>query len=671
MHRSRTQSVRTTCTLYFIVFSSVYTKLSIALLFAAFLLQPIAPAYANESVTTENELVESTEQLAETAEDPEPKEKKLSQSDDTEVDEIVSDETEPDTTDETTRSSTEGNGITDVQTDETNDVSDTANQDESDGSKVNAVVSAEGVHTDAADEEVNVTDQQTDESSEAATSTSNEVADIENTAATIASTDSEDQDSQIASSTNKQRTSINDDSGSSAEDAANDALGVDATSTPATASSSVKQGSDVNDQKESEEKTQAESAEDMVRDTGESQLATSTQTTGTTTGKMMKTGSTATTTVEAERRTEVQTLSTAINDANRHQFSVDECVSVGGGAFYCNQNETEESKLLHEDGVYAAPDSDGDMEIFVRVKGVVEQLTDNLYDDAAPYFDPLSQRVVWHALKNDRYQIAVYDFATQETKYLTAATYNNMEPVAYGELIIWQAWIDSDWEIVLFDGASTTVLTDNNVHDVAPHVRGDYIVWQTQFIDGWQVAIYDQNSGSIEYVENGSGGLVENPRFVLVYDSEEANGDVRTYGYDFDSKLAIPLSSLPRPLPERLPEPDTTGEERALVQSKPTPREEVVIGTRTGTNTSSTLTPNSTTTPNVVMATSSDIIIPPLQPTAATTEDTQATSSPEVSIDNVDMRAIFSESTTTSSSTDHIEDVIIPPTASTTDAQTE
>jgi len=255
------------------------------------------------------------------------------------------------------------------------------------------------------------------------------------------------------------------------------------------------------------------------------------------------------------------------HNSSAYQFSNSECTTVGDGSFYCSSEDS--APELKKDGVFSAPDADGDLEIYVRLNGEEQQLTKNVVDDSAPYYDALSERIVWHTEVNDRYQIMSYDMNTKETEQITSETYNNMEPVAYGKLTLWQAWIQNNWEIMQYDGAEVKQLTDNSFHDVAPHMRSGYIVWQSQFEDGWKVSIYDEATGHIEYVDTEAGTKVENPRFVLVYDSTNAAGDVETFGYDPDNKTSFVLGSIPTELPEELPEPDQTGETRALIQSKP------------------------------------------------------------------------------------------------------
>lgn len=345
-----------------------------------------------------------------------------------------------------------------------------------------------------------------------------------------------------------------------------------------------------------------------------------------------------------------------INDSNRFQFSTKECVSVGDGAFYCSQPETEETEATS--AVYAAPDEDGDMEIFVRVSGEEVKITDNIFDDAAPFFAEAENRVVWHSLINDRYQIMSYDIDTNRTSQLTDSPFNNMEPIMVGDMILWQAWIQDNWEIVMYDNYDITQLTNNDVHDVAPSIKDNYVMWQTQFPEGWKVAVYNLETKTADYVdvENLSGAL-ENPRLVLLLDHVDENGNRQMIGYDMETKQPIALGAIPAPLPDELPEPDQTGEERALVQVKPTLKEgeESALDSdddlgNSSFNPNPDLSTAAGTTPTTIASTT-DIVIPPY---------VAATNTPVVITETlVDPVVVLPT------------DVVIPPFSSSTDSSIE
>ena len=362
----------------------------------------------------------------------------------------------------------------------------------------------------------------------------------------------------------------------------------------------------------------------------------------------------ATTSTSSVTNTDDEMSGVAINisDENRHQFSVNDCISVGNGAFYCTEQTS--APTYESDGVFSAPDSDGDLEIFVRVNGEESQLSFNQVDDAAPYYDARSKRIVWHRLVNDRYQVISYDTTTHQETQLTNTDYNNMEAVAFGDVTLWQAWVSDNWEIIKHEAGDIEQLTDNDAHDVAPRMKNGYVVWQTQFNDGWRVAVYDETEKTIEYIDNIDRPTVaENPRFVLVFDQIDHNGDVHTLGYDFENKETIRLGSLPQELQDELPEPDDTGEERALVQFKPTTRESK---TTSIDNSNDTDTEDSK---NNLATSSTDIIIP----AAATTTPPKAVAGEQTET--------FEPTLTASSTTQNIDipSVVIPPLATSTDVE--
>lgn len=255
------------------------------------------------------------------------------------------------------------------------------------------------------------------------------------------------------------------------------------------------------------------------------------------------------------------------------QFDKDSCVSVSDGSYYC-QSETSEGSV-RSDGVYAFPDKDGDLEIFVQAGDDLTQLTFNTEDDSSPHFDGESNTMVWHRLINDRYQIISYDVTSGEETQLTDDNVNNMEPTRSGSFTVWQQW-DNNWEIVLYDGKTKRQLTHSVEHDVSPSIRNGLVVWYklTEGSDK-SIQLYNIKTAEFTTIEDSDGGTISNPRMVVVYETTYENGDVVTKGYDLVTGEIISLDAIPVELPDTLPNPDSTGETRALLQSKVTTKEDV------------------------------------------------------------------------------------------------
>lgn len=343
-------------------------------------------------------------------------------------------------------------------------------------------------------------------------------------------------------------------------------------------------------------------------------------------------------------------IESAETDGNPFSFSENECVSVGDGSFYCSSAEDAPAPL-GTDRVFSAVDADGDKEIYVEKGGELTAVTENFLDDDAPYYDERSETIVWHRLIDGRYQIVSYDLETAEETVLTNDRYNNMEPSRYGDVTVWQGWVGNDWEIMLMEDGEITMLTDNTWNDVVPNVNGAYVVWQSFEENAWRVKVYDTITGEVTTIDDAEGASVENPRFVLVYDSKRENGDVETKGFDLERKEAVPLSASPAPVPESIPDPDQTGEDRALIQTvtqlKPKTEGEEDVPDDVPMAGGEPNPTGSTTTPSVI----SDVVIPPFDAGTTTEELHEEAPAEETAPD-----------------TGHIEDVVIPATPATGDA---
>lgn len=343
---------------------------------------------------------------------------------------------------------------------------------------------------------------------------------------------------------------------------------------------------------------------------------------------------------------ETVTLSAITTDENRFVFGKSECVSAGDETFYCTKGAPLATPI-RSDRVFSAVDSDGDKEIFVERGSIVTQVTSNNVDDDAPYFDELTNSLVWHRLIDGRYQIISYDIEKGEETQITHDRFNNMEPHRYGDTTVWQGWIGNDWEIMMLVGDELTMLTDNTVHDITPSINGDHVVWQSFEGDSWKMKVYDIRTKQIQTIEDSAGGSVENPRFVLVYDTKLNSGDVETRGFNLETGEVVSLGAKPVPVPEDIPDPDQTGEKRAIVSPVVQPKTKI--------------DESDDDTPDVVGGNeppeddngiqNSDIVIPALD-IGTTTQSVGTSTVMDVTIPMLD--------TTSSSSVAHIEDLVIP-----------
>ncbi len=254
------------------------------------------------------------------------------------------------------------------------------------------------------------------------------------------------------------------------------------------------------------------------------------------------------------------------------QFNKDSCLAVEDGSFYCQQATTTTTHV--EEGLLSLPDADGDLEIYLKRGEEFIQITHNTADDASPYYDPASDSIVFHRFIDERYQIVVYDVASKEEVLLTDTSTNNMEPFRADNYIAWQHWDNDAWQIMLYDGAEIKQLTSTVEHNLAPVIRNNLVVWHRIMYSEKTIEVYDLSSGAYMTIRDDNGGTITNPRMVLVYDATMENGDTMTRGYDLVTGELTSFTSEPAPVPTELPEPDSTGETKALLTTKSGSKEE-------------------------------------------------------------------------------------------------
>ncbi len=252
---------------------------------------------------------------------------------------------------------------------------------------------------------------------------------------------------------------------------------------------------------------------------------------------------------------------------DRFTIGEHECMVLEDGNFYCSKAGdagVPDAEDFGPSRVAAREDHQGDKEIFLLESGKTVQLTFNDYDDLAPMQDSATLRIAWHALINERLQIMLYDRTTGATRQITDTTYNNSNPYLYGDTLVWQAWVDNNWEIYMAEQLNRqeptiTRLSENSRHDMFPKIFDTYITWEAETVDGWHVVIYDRETERFSLVKKRGDGKYENPRFALLIDNRSEDGAIETIGYDVANDEEIPLTPIPMPAPDPVTPVDDTG----------------------------------------------------------------------------------------------------------------
>ncbi len=273
----------------------------------------------------------------------------------------------------------------------------------------------------------------------------------------------------------------------------------------------------------------------------------------TSTGNIATTSATSTDEVDFESE---ENVTVAKNAENKYTFAEGDCTLVSEGEFYCIKNNIEKVRT-GDPNVYAEKDREGDSEIFYFDGVEISRITNNSYDDFAPIFDEKTKTIVWQAMINDRLQIMMHEIPTNTTRQITTTRQNSSNPDIDGDTVVWQEWVDTNWEIMTTNirnnGKEFDIkqLTDNAVHDMFPQIHNDLISWQREKGSTWEVVVHNVRTGEEYSLEKNEDTKYENPRFVLLFDSKHDNGDVETIGYDLNTGEMMELGTRSKPIPKK------------------------------------------------------------------------------------------------------------------------
>ncbi len=278
------------------------------------------------------------------------------------------------------------------------------------------------------------------------------------------------------------------------------------------------------------------------------------------------------------------------------------CADLDEVGYYCLKDRLSAdlipSKKSFASGFKSFKDyNGGDKEIYFESSGGTFQITDNNYDDIFPNQDISGNRAVWQGQVGGRWQVFLasrktridaninanerenlasdpsdisQDFKEENhinvriaddnsswiVSQITNSDSNNMNPQISGEYIVWQGWVDGNWEIFFAhrnpriatnsatngneynSGWNIKRITNNSYHDMFPKVGGGMITWQA-FKDGvWQVFVYDIKTNTTSQITKGEGKY-ENPRLAIIWENRDSGGNIEMSGYDLSTGEAI------------------------------------------------------------------------------------------------------------------------------------
>jgi beta propeller repeat protein len=108
------------------------------------------------------------------------------------------------------------------------------------------------------------------------------------------------------------------------------------------------------------------------------------------------------------------------------------------------------------------------------------QITSNAYEDTSPYIK--GNYLVWQGFVDGDWDIFLYNIASGETIQITNNDYGDVSPQTDGHYVAWLGFSNPGGEIFLYDIATQTttqITTDTNV-DSPPQIANGVVVWAAQ-----------------------------------------------------------------------------------------------------------------------------------------------------------------------------------------------
>jgi beta propeller repeat protein len=182
----------------------------------------------------------------------------------------------------------------------------------------------------------------------------------------------------------------------------------------------------------------------------------------------------------------------------------------------------------------------------VVVSGIpVSQITSNSYEDTLPQIK--GNYLVWQRYVDGDWEIFLYNTVINQTTQITNNAYDDLSPQTDGTYVVWHGFNDGEWDIFLWDGIQTYLISDRGADDISPQVVNGLIVWTSEpfgdnFVDPAEIILYNaQNQTRTVLSEDvDPGNTLEDsaPRIndeVVVWIQSDGQDATTLYMYDLSS----------------------------------------------------------------------------------------------------------------------------------------
>lgn len=109
----------------------------------------------------------------------------------------------------------------------------------------------------------------------------------------------------------------------------------------------------------------------------------------------------------------------------------------------------------------------------------VTQITSNAYEDTLPRIR--GDYVVWQGYVDGDWDIFLYNIATGVTTRINDDNdYDDIMVQTDGTHVVWRGFTDGEWDIFLWDGIQIHTISDRGADDMSPHIADGLVVWTSE-----------------------------------------------------------------------------------------------------------------------------------------------------------------------------------------------
>ncbi len=176
------------------------------------------------------------------------------------------------------------------------------------------------------------------------------------------------------------------------------------------------------------------------------------------------------------------------------------------------------------------------------INSTITQVTNDPYENSLPQIK--GDYLVWQAYVDGDQEIFLYNIATGVTTQITDNAYADVSVQTDDDYIVWQGFNDGEWDIFLWDGSDIKTISNRGAEDLSPQIADGFIVWTSEpfgddFVGPEEIILYDVGSETYttlsEFVDSGNNFDDSAPKIndeVVIWVQTDDQDNTTLYMYD-------------------------------------------------------------------------------------------------------------------------------------------